>query len=196
MLDKFIKKDNKNNGLMTKVWGPPGWVFLHSIAMGYPFKINEYNEEDVIRKNNTKTFYESVGNVFPCVYCRNSYKIFIKETPIDNFLNTRKDLAKWIYIIHNKVNNKLGVPKCDIPLFEDVYNKYESYRAECTKTTQKERIKNMGKGCVVPKDGLKKKCVIKIIKVNNKNNNNNTNIKYIIITILLILFLIFLLFFL
>ena len=187
MLNKFLEKDNKNNGLMTKVWGPPGWVFLHSISMGYPLTINEYNEEHLIKKHNMKIFFESVGNVFPCVYCRDSYKKFIIETPIDAFLNSRKSLAKWVYIIHNTVNNKLGVPKCDIPSFENMYIKYESFRAECTKTTSKDRIKNLGKGCVVPKDGFKKKCVIKIIKV-----GDNNYLKYIIIVLLLIILISFL----
>ena len=29
---------NKNNGLMTKIWGPSGWEFLHSVSFGYPIE--------------------------------------------------------------------------------------------------------------------------------------------------------------
>ena len=36
---------------------------------------------------------------------------------------------KLIYIIHNKVNDKLCVPKCKRPAFKDVDNFYEQFRA-------------------------------------------------------------------
>ena len=44
------KKSNENNGMMTKVWGPAGWVFLHSCVMGYPVKIDKSNKEHRLRK--------------------------------------------------------------------------------------------------------------------------------------------------
>lgn len=187
-MDNFLKKDNANNGLMTKVWGPPGWMFLHSITLGYPIKIDNYDEEHIIRKNKMKIFFESIGHVFPCKYCRISYLKFIKEIPIDKFLNSRKDLALWLYKIHNKVNHKLGVPKCNIPTFENMYKEYDTYRAECSITTSTERIKNLNKGCVVPRDGLKRKCIVKVIKINNIDYY-----KYIFITILLIPLILYLL---
>jgi len=65
----------------------------------------------------------------------------------------------------NKVNKKLGVPKCDIPTFKEVYQRYDAYRAKCRPTSPAERKKKLEKGCVVPKDGRKKKCVIKIVNV-------------------------------
>ena len=102
--------------MMTNVWGPPGWVFLHSITMGYPYKINPKNKKDISRKEYTKIFFNSLGHVFPCKYCRESYSKYISQHPIDKHLNTRKKLVKWFYDIHNKVNQKLGVPKCDIPV--------------------------------------------------------------------------------
>ena len=158
------KKDKEqNNGIMTKVWGPAGWVFLHSCVMGYPVKIDENNKNDRKRKKMTKNFFETIGFVFPCRYCRDSYKEFIKEIPIDRHLGTRRSLARWLYRIHNKVNKKLGVPKCDIPTFQEVYDRYETYRAKCKPTSPKERRSRLEKGCVVPKDGKKKRCLIKII---------------------------------
>ena len=32
--------NNKDNGIMTKIWGQPGWLFLHSITIGYPYIID------------------------------------------------------------------------------------------------------------------------------------------------------------
>ena len=154
-----------SNGMMTKVWGPTGWVFLHSCVMGYPLKINEKNPEDRKRKKKTKVFFETIGHIFPCIYCRESYQRFIKELPIDKFLESRRKLANWLYQIHNKVNKKLGVPRCDIPSFNEVYGRYETYRAQCEKTTQKDRRERKEKGCVIPKDGKKKKCIVKVVNL-------------------------------
>ena len=32
--------DNKDYGMITKIWGPPGWLFLHTVTMGYPYEID------------------------------------------------------------------------------------------------------------------------------------------------------------
>ena len=159
------RSGSASNGMMTKVWGPAGWVFLHSCVMGYPLKINEKNTEDRKRKKKTKVFFETIGHIFPCIYCRESYQRFIKELPIDNFLDSRRKLANWLYQIHNKVNKKLGVPSCDIPSFNEVYGRYETYRAQCEKTTRKDRKERKDKGCIIPKDGKKKKCIVKVVNL-------------------------------
>ena len=89
---------------------------------------------------------------------------FIFKELIKNFLNSREELFRWIYEIHNKVNHKLGVPSCDIPSFEKVYSQYESYRAKCHKYTSKERKSRKEKGCTRPLHSKsRQKCIIKII---------------------------------
>lgn len=152
--------DNKQNGMMTKVWGPPGWFFLHSVTFGYP---DEINPENVDRVRHYANFFNSLGHILPCKYCRNSYNEYISELPVENFLNSRKDLTLWLYLIHNKVNDKLGIPACDRPSFEEVEKKYEQYRAKCKQTTDKERSDRLIKGCVVPENGKKKKCLVSIV---------------------------------
>ena len=158
-----------NEGMMTNVWGPPGWVFLHCVTLGYPYKINDKNKKHILRKKHTKIFFTSLGYILPCKYCRDSYLKYISENPIDNHLNTRKKLAKWFYNIHNKINKKLGVPKCDIPTFKEFYQKYETYRAKCKKTTKKDVKKRKEKGCLNPKDGVPKQTYIKIYDIHGKD---------------------------
>jgi hypothetical protein len=153
-----------NNGLMTKIWGPPGWLFLHCVTMGYPNIIDETNEQHIFRREQTKEFFTTLGNVLPCKFCRDSYNDFIIQHPIDLNLNTRKELARWFYDIHNKVNEKLEIEQEDIPSFETFYNQYEMYRAGCDKN----------KGCVSSKDGVRKKSVIKIIDKDGKDYCINT----------------------
>ena len=158
-----------NEGIMTNVWGPPGWVFLHCITVGYPYKINSKNKEHISRKKYTKIFFNSLGHVLPCKYCRQSYLQYLTEHPIDKHLDTRKKLAKWFYDIHNKINKKLGVPKCDIPSFKEFYQKYETYRAKCKPTTNQDRKNRKAKGCVKPKDGIPKRTHIKIFDIFGKD---------------------------
>jgi hypothetical protein len=183
------KDSNADNGMMTKVWGPPGWLFLHCITFGYPYIIDEFDYTHFQKKNEYKQFFNYLGKVFPCLYCRESYDKFMKELPIDNFLSSRKDLCLWLYLMHNKVNDKLGVPKCDIPSFKELQQKYESYRAECKKTTEKERLDKKAQGCITPADGIKKKSYLEV--VNTKENNNYMLIRKDLLIIIIIIIIIY-----
>lgn len=119
---------NANNGLLTKIWGPAAWTFLHSCAFGYP--LNPTNEDKIHFKN----FYDGLKYILPCKYCRDSYSVFITEddTKLDErALESRDSLTKWLYNIHQKVNNKLNV-KYNIT-YDEYVNKYESFRAKCVK---------------------------------------------------------------
>ena len=155
---------NLDNGLMTRIWGPSGWLFLHCITFGYPYKIDPNNKEHLEKQNDYYKFFYYLGKVLPCKYCRISYMDFFTENSIMHALETRKDLTKWLYDIHNLVNNKLGVPQCEQPSFEDIETQYQSYRASCKPLTTKERTDNAGKGCIAPADGKPKRSVIKVVE--------------------------------
>ena len=148
----FLKDGGHNMGLRTKVWGPPGWVFFHCVAFGYPMDPKAFNKKNGGNvKKRYKTFYESLGYIFPCKYCRDSYRKFIKEIPVDKYLDSRVSLTYWTFLIHNKVNKKLGA-KClsGKDYCDKIVPRYEGYRAKCTPETKKEKkIKNSDKGCVV-----------------------------------------------
>jgi hypothetical protein len=51
--------------------------------------------------------FNNLGYIMPCVFCRESYKQFYKELPIDDFLSGRVELMYWLYLMKDKVNNKL-----------------------------------------------------------------------------------------
>ena len=150
------KKPGDDQGQNTNVWGPAGWLFLHSIAANFPW------EPDEEKKKSYLTFFKVIGHVLPCRYCRESYQQFINEpcTKLDNsVVQNRKTMVKWLYDIHNKVNKKLGVK--DVPCLQEVWEKYESFRSKCTKSPN--IVENIKKGCTEPIQGLtKKKCVIQI----------------------------------
>jgi hypothetical protein len=91
----------------TKFWGPPGWVFLHTITFNYPWKIDPKNAEHRERKKYTRQLFENLQYTLPCKYCRASFKQFLKELPIEPHLGSRRSLTRWLYEMHNKVNAKL-----------------------------------------------------------------------------------------
>ena len=50
------------------VWGPPKWRFLHSLS--FSPSVHEYPAE-------SSAFLETLEEVLPCIYCRESYKTFL-----------------------------------------------------------------------------------------------------------------------
>ena len=108
----------------TRCWGFSAWKLLHSITFGYPVRPT--------RKDQTiyYHFFSSIKNVLPCIFCRNSFDQFEKELPLKDHLDSRDSLVTWLYLMHNKVNDKLR--KCgehDEPDAEldDVKNFYSKY---------------------------------------------------------------------
>src|SRR5579872_2512487 len=86
--------DNRNNGLITKIWGSSTWTSNHAITFGYPIEPNEQQKKDY------HDYFVLLGKVLPCKYCRDSYNTFItsgdsKLTNAD--LESRETLTKWFY---------------------------------------------------------------------------------------------------
>jgi hypothetical protein len=80
------KSNNSDNGMMTKIWGPAGWLFLHCVSFGYPNDPDNYdriNQNPVnYTRNNYLNFFRQIGYVLPCRYCRDSYIEYISQIPL------------------------------------------------------------------------------------------------------------------
>jgi len=106
----------------TLYWGPSGWKLLHSITFSYDEK----------KKNQYKEFFYNIGFVLPCKFCRKSYSEYTTECPID--VRTKEHFTKWLWKIHNKVNEKLrgqGICNYKDPEFSFVKKMYSDQ--ECSK---------------------------------------------------------------
>ena len=101
-------------------WGPGLWTFLHSVTFNYPTKIDPKNKEHQERKKYTKELFENLQYTLPCKYCRESFKEFLKKEPIERNLVGRGKLTRWLYRVHNLVNNKLRTQE-----FDAVESKFE-----------------------------------------------------------------------
>lgn len=132
------------NGMMVSEWGPPGWKFLHSVAHGFPETPDESTQEKY------RMFFTLVGSTLPCVLCRDSYNTFISENPVRT--TSRADLTRWLWEIHNKVNDKLDRTYKSSD-FESVTRSYEIFRAKCSSNS-------LSKGCTEPLYRGRRRCTI------------------------------------
>jgi hypothetical protein len=90
-----------------KIWGPILWRKLHTITFKYPNVIDTKNPSDMKIQKRVRKLFMDLKSTIPCKACRDSYRKYIQELPIDDNLDSREKLSYWLYIIHNKVNAKL-----------------------------------------------------------------------------------------
>lgn len=108
MSQKNINNYASMAGMKTTYWGPNAWNFLFCSILGtYPEKIDNKNKNHIKIKKEFKNLFNSLGYIMPCIFCRESYKVFIKDIPLDQHLDSRVNLCFWLYKIKDKVNKKL-----------------------------------------------------------------------------------------
>tara|TARA_A100001015_G_C14841996_1_gene652859 strand:+ start:475 stop:903 length:429 start_codon:yes stop_codon:yes gene_type:complete len=84
------------------VWGPPAWIFLHSITLVYPHNPNIHD------KQHYYDFFDNLKNVLPCEICKHHYKNHLQKYPLMDSLNSKVDLIKWLIKVHNEINKTKG----------------------------------------------------------------------------------------
>ena len=106
--DIDYSKYESTSGRATSKWGSSAWTFLFTSIMGtYPVKIDEKREDHIMIKYSYKCMLVGLQTTMPCIYCRESFKQFLKELPIEPFLTGRIKLMYWLYLMKDKVNKKL-----------------------------------------------------------------------------------------
>jgi hypothetical protein len=119
--------------LDPKVWGPHYWFFLHTLAMTYPHHPNSVTK---------KKYYEFIQNLplfLPVEEISGEFSKLIDKYPITPYLDNRDSFVRWMYFIHNKINEKLEKPQ--ISLNEFFINYYDKYKSPNEKTEQYYKIK-------------------------------------------------------
>lgn len=98
----------QTNGMKTRIWGPHAWDFLFcSIAGAYPIKLDYDNKEHIKTMKKFHAMMKSLEYTLPCFWCRHSFGGYLKELPLEEYSDSRKDMMKWLYLLHDKVNKKL-----------------------------------------------------------------------------------------
>ena len=165
----FKKKDyNAGDGMVTSVWGPPLWHYLHTMSFNYPVKPSL---ED---KKHYRNFILNLRYILPCKYCRMNLKTNFKQLPLKmSDMKSRETFSKYVYNLHELVNKMLH--KNSNLSYCDVRERYEHFRSRCTDEKPKlfkfkryQTKKHKEKGCTEPLYGTKSKCVINIVPQNEK----------------------------
>jgi len=78
------------------------WSVIHIAALGYS------DEPSYAEKRAAKEFYNAFVYMLPCPICRDHLGEILKVIPVDSWLDNRKSLTEWTWMLHNQVNQKLG----------------------------------------------------------------------------------------
>ena len=166
----FTKKDfHSGDGMLTTVWGPSMWHFLHTMSFNYP--VSPTPEQ----KQHYMDFILNLRNILPCKYCRMNLTNNLATRPLKMcHMESRDTFSRFVYDLHETVNKLLG--KKSGLTYCDVRERYEHFRSRCTQDAPKVfnfkefyrgklGVKNgeHQKGCTEPLYGKKAKCVISIV---------------------------------
>tara|TARA_B110000285_G_scaffold229069_2_gene293124 strand:+ start:4900 stop:5496 length:597 start_codon:yes stop_codon:yes gene_type:complete len=156
------------DGMLTSVWGPSLWHYLHTMSFNYPVKPTKQD------KKSYKDFVKNLKNVLPCGYCRLNFVKNLKSVPLRALdLKNRCNFSKWMFRLHEHINKMLG--KKSNLTFVKVQERYEHFRSRCTidigsktKIVKSTKTRKKEKGCVEALYGKKSKCIIKIVPNDKK----------------------------
>lgn len=188
------KQYNSGDGMLTSVWGPSMWHYLHTVSFNYPVRPTP---ED---KQKYKELILNMRYTLPCKYCRINLRKNLKDHPIRPcHLKDRESYSKYVYQLHELVNKMLG--KKSGLSYCDARERYEHFRARCTETNKLKTMRHLknakknksasakngtGKnktqkkresGCTEPLYGKKAKCVIHIVPNDKKCKTFNIDDK-------------------
>lgn len=170
---------NSNDGMLTTVWGPSMWHYLHTMSFNYPVHPTDAD------KTHYRDFILNLEYVLPCGKCRKNLHKNFKKLPLEmKHMNSRATFSRYIYDLHEVINTMLK--KHPGLSYEDVRERYEHFRSRCTKSfklrnkTMKKTMKKKHvhfakkiavseeKGCTEPLYGEKSKCILKIVPQEKK----------------------------
>jgi hypothetical protein len=166
----YKKSDYQSgDGMLTTVWGPAMWHYLHTMSFNYP--VNPTQDD----KKNYRNFILNLRNVLPCKYCRINLKNNLLKKPLQMCdMKNRLTFSRYIYELHETVNKMLN--KKSNLTYCDVRERYEHFRSRCTdenpkifKFKKSKTRKQKEKGCTEPLYGKKSKCVINIVPQEDKS---------------------------
>jgi hypothetical protein len=161
-----VEEYQSNDGMLTSVWGPGLWHYLHTMSFNYPVHPTKSDKE------NYRNFVLNLEYVLPCGKCRKNLRKNFKKLPLTmDIMETREKYARYLYDLHEHINKMLG--KKSGLTYDAIKERYEHFRARCAKSYKEIKIKKTKtfkkeKGCTVPLYGEKSKCVLKIVPYDTK----------------------------
>ena len=161
-----------NDGMLTSVWGPSMWHYLHTMSFNYPVK------PTCDDKTNYRNFVLNLKYVLPCGKCRMNLCKNFKKLPLKmGHMKSRETFSKYIYNLHELINHMLD--KKSGLSYKDVRERYEHFRARCAdnKKNPSGVVVKSEIGCTEPFYGEKTKCVLHIVPQKKKCESFKIDIK-------------------
>ena len=95
---------NSNDGMLTSVWGPGMWHYLHTMSFNYPVNPTKKDKEHYSK------FMLQLKHVLPCGKCRKNLKQNYKKLPLymKHMKNRAMFFSKYVFDLHELINNMLG----------------------------------------------------------------------------------------
>ena len=94
---------------MTSLWGPLGWMSLHSVSLLYPEHPGEADKQLMRR------YVELFRDTLSCPQCHNHFKVifdnYVRAHP--DWDSSRFNFFLFVCRAHNTVNRRLNKPKPD-----------------------------------------------------------------------------------
>jgi hypothetical protein len=91
---------------MTAVWGPLGWMTLHSVSTLYPETPTD------AEKALLKSWLEMFRDTITCPHCNEHFRDMLAKYQIKfpGMLNSRREFMAFAFRAHNTVNRRLNKP--------------------------------------------------------------------------------------
>ena len=96
---EFTDKDyNSNDGMMTSIWGPAMWHFLHTMSFNYPLHPTQ------LQKKHYRSFIDNLKHILPCGKCRTNLLNNFTVLPLtDAHLQCRESFSRYVFELHNSL---------------------------------------------------------------------------------------------
>lgn len=91
---------------MTAVWGPLGWMTLHSVSTSYPERPTPSERQLAF------TWLEMFRDTITCPYCKDHFTSMLQKYRMryPTMLDSRQNFAMFVFRAHNVVNSRLHKP--------------------------------------------------------------------------------------
>jgi hypothetical protein len=97
-------------------WGPPTWLYLHTMAE----KVKDTSFQQ-IRKDLFRIIYTICTNL-PCPMCSNHAKEYLSKINVES-IRTKNDLKQFLFVFHNSVNTRKGLKLFSYLDLDETYSK-------------------------------------------------------------------------
>lgn len=100
----------------SKVWGPGVWWNIHILAKRAGKELNN--------KNKINEYIEYINYILPklpCSTCREHATDYLKQNPLEEFIEVEEGMFRWSWIFHNAVNARLGKQIIDYYTAVNIY---------------------------------------------------------------------------